>query len=89
MTRWRAESSTSTASATSSPTYPPINSRKVDIVVEIADMKIRGLSATFAEADGLLALIGSNGYLEIAENLGSAAHRLGIAVGDTVVAHAP
>ena len=60
-----------------------------DVVVEIADTTIRGLSTTFADADGLLALIGSHGYLEIAENLGSAAHRLGIAVGDTVVAHAP
>ena len=60
-----------------------------EIVVEIADTKIHGLSATFADADGLLALIDSHGYLEIAENLGSAAHRLGIAVGDTVVAHAP
>ena len=57
------------------------------VVVEIADTKIRGLSATFADAEGLLALIGSHGYLEIAENLGSAAHRLDIGVGDTVVAH--
>ena len=60
-----------------------------DIVVEVADTKIQGLSATFADADGLLALIGSHGYLEIAENLGSAASRLGIGVGDAVVAHHP
>ena len=58
-----------------------------DIVVEVADTKIQGLSATFADADGLLALIGSHGYLEIAENLASAAQRLGIGVGDVVVAH--
>ena len=58
-----------------------------DIVVEVADTKIQGLSATFANADGLLALIGSHGYLEIAENLASAAQRLGIRVGDVVVAH--
>ena len=57
------------------------------IVVEIADTKIHGLSATFADADGLLALIGSHGYLEIAENLGSAAQSLDAGVGDTVVAH--
>ena len=57
-----------------------------DVAVEVADTKIHGLSATFADADGLLALIGSHGYLEIAENLGSAAHSLGIGVGDTVVA---
>ncbi len=58
-----------------------------DIVVEIANTKIHGLSATFADADGLLALIGSHGYLEVAENLGSAAHRLGIGVDDEVVVH--
>ena len=58
-----------------------------DIVVEVADTKICGLRGTFADADGLLALIGSHGYLEIAENLGSAAHRLGIRVGDEVVVH--
>ena len=60
-----------------------------DIVIEVADTKIQGLSATFADAGGLLALIGSHGYLEIAENLSSAAQRLGIRVGDAVVAHHP
>ena len=60
-----------------------------EIVVEVADTKIHGLSATFADADRLLALIGSHGYLEIAENLSSAAQRLGIRVGDAVVAHHP
>ena len=59
------------------------------IVVEVADTKIHGLSATFADADGLLALIGSHGYLEVAENLGSAAQSLEVRVGDTVVTHAP
>ena len=58
-----------------------------DVVVEIADTKIHGLSATFADAEGLLALIGSHGYLEIAENLGSASQWLDVGVGDTVVAH--
>ena len=61
---------------------------KGDIVVEVSDTKIHGLSATFADTNGLLALIGSHGYLEIAENLGSAAHRLGIEVGDAVIVHA-
>ena len=58
-----------------------------DVVVEIADTKIHGLSTTFADAEGLLALIGSHGYLEVAENLGSAAQSLDVGVGDTVVAH--
>ena len=57
-----------------------------EVVVEIADTKIHGLNKTFADAEGLLALIGSHGYLEIAENLGSAANRLDIGVGDEVVA---
>lgn len=59
-----------------------------NIVVEIAGTTICGLSATFADADGLLALIGSHGYLEIAENLGNASHRLNITIGDTIAAHA-
>ena len=58
-----------------------------DVVVEVANTKIHGLRATFADADGLLALVGSHGYLEIAENLGSAADSLDAGVGDTVVAH--
>ena len=60
-----------------------------DVVVEIADTTVHGLSTTFADADGLLALIGSHGYLEIAENLGSAAQSLNVGVGDAVVAYAP
>ena len=59
-----------------------------DVVVEVVNTKIRGLSATFADADGLLVLIGSHGYLEIAENQGSAADSLGVGVGDMVVVHA-
>ena len=57
------------------------------IVVEVADTKIHGLSTTFADAEGLLALIGSHGYLEIAENLGSAVETLDVEGGDTVVVH--
>ncbi len=60
-----------------------------DIVIELADTKIHGLSATFADANGLLALIGSHGYLEIAENLGSAAQSLDVGVGVAVVVHSP
>ena len=58
-----------------------------DVVVEVADTKIHGLRATFADADGLLAFVGSHGYLEIAENLGSAAQSLDVGVGDAVVVH--
>lgn len=44
--------------------------------VEIKGRSIRGLSNSYAEAEGLLALIGSSGYLEIAFKNGSAATEL-------------
>lgn len=56
------------------------------LVVEVAAATIRGLSAKFADANGLLALVGSHGYLEIAENLASAARRLDVSAGAVVVA---
>ncbi len=46
--------------------------------------RIEGLSRTYAEGEGLLALVGSNGRLEIALKNGSAAEALRIAVGDRV-----
>ena len=45
---------------------------------------IRGLSRSYADADGLLAIAGSSGYLEIAAKNGSAAQQLGAAVGTRV-----
>ncbi len=53
-------------------------------VVELADVTIAGLSKTYGDADALLALIGSHGYLEIAEKGGTAARRLGVEVGATI-----
>ena len=53
--------------------------RQADI--EIGGRLIRGLSRTFADGDGLLALIGSHGYLEVALTEGSAAEHLRAAVG--------
>jgi len=55
--------------------------RGEDLRVEIGDTLISGLSRTFAEADGLLALVGSHGYLEIAERNGNAARLLNLGVG--------
>ncbi len=52
--------------------------------VEIGGTSIKGLSRTFADGNGLLALIGSHGYLEIAEANGSAAERLSSGVGSAV-----
>ena len=49
-----------------------------DLIVQIKDVTIRGLSQTFGEqaAGSLVALINSEGFLEIAEVNGSAARRL-------------
>ncbi len=61
------------------------------VQVKIAQQTIKGLSQTYADvaAHGLLALIGSRGYLEIAVNQGSAARRLKAKKGDVVKLTAP
>ena len=52
--------------------------------VEAAGVRIGGISRTYEDGDGLMALVGSHGYLEVAESNGSAAARLGAAVGARV-----
>jgi S-adenosylmethionine hydrolase len=52
--------------------------------IEVAGHTIEGLSKTYAEGSGLMALIGSSVYLEIAIPGGSAAAATGLRVGDTV-----
>ena len=55
--------------------------------VSIAGRTVVGLSATYASAgDGLMALVGSYGTIEIAVRNGSAAAALGVGVGERVVA---
>jgi S-adenosylmethionine hydrolase len=58
---------------------------KSTISVCIAGRTIRGLHRTYAESEGLIALIGSSGYLEIAVNGGHAREVTGADVGDEVV----
>ena len=53
-------------------------------VVETGGVAIVGTSRTYSDGDGLMALIGSHGYLEVAESNGSAAARLGAGVGAPV-----
>lgn len=53
--------------------------------VEVAGACIVGLSGHYAQRNGLLALIGSAGFLEVALNGGNAAAALGVAPGDPVV----
>ena len=53
-------------------------------VVEVASVRPNGPVRTFTDAEGLLALIGSFGYLEVALNGGSAAALLGVGAGEPV-----
>lgn len=55
-----------------------------DITIEIGSHVISGLSRTYGEGEGLLALIGSSGYLEIALKDGSASAHLGVDIGAQV-----
>jgi S-adenosylmethionine hydrolase len=54
------------------------------VTVEVGDQVISGLSRTYAEGRGLLALIGSSGYLEVSLNGGSAQALLDARVGNEV-----
>ena len=53
--------------------------------VDVGGSRIRGLSANYAQGDGLLALIGSYDTLEVALKNGSAAAKLGAHIGDAVL----
>jgi len=57
---------------------------KQAITIEVGKKVIPGLSRTYAEGEGLLALIGSSGYLEISLKEGSAAAFLNAGIGDEV-----
>jgi len=57
---------------------------KEPITVEIGDRVISGQSNTYAEGSGLLALIGSSGYLEVSLRGGSASAFLEAEVGSEV-----
>ncbi len=52
-----------------------------DLTVEVAGRKITGLKRTYAEGQGLIALIGSAGYLEVALPGGNAAEALNADIG--------
>jgi S-adenosylmethionine hydrolase len=55
-----------------------------EIVVEVAGTRVSGLAGAYAEELGLLAIIGSYGYLEVSVRDGSAAARLSAQTGDPV-----
>ncbi|MFA5629356.1 MAG: SAM-dependent chlorinase/fluorinase [Dehalococcoidales bacterium] len=54
------------------------------VIIEIGQEKIKGISKTYAVGAGLLAYIGSSGYLEIALKDGSAVSIFAAKIGDTV-----
>ncbi len=54
------------------------------ITIEVGGQLIFGLERTYAEGGGLIALIGSNGYLEVSLKGGSASSLLDARVGDEV-----
>lgn len=60
---------------------PPVNK---GITVEVKNERIHEIVDTYAAGDGLCALIGSSGYLEIALKNGDAGALLNAAVGDEV-----
>ncbi|MFQ5861097.1 MAG: S-adenosyl-l-methionine hydroxide adenosyltransferase family protein [Dehalococcoidia bacterium] len=58
--------------------------RGTDIQVEIKGRRVRGLSASYAEGEGLLAIIGSYGTLELSLRNGDAARLLRAGLGEPV-----
>lgn len=54
-------------------------------MVEAGGQRIAGISRTYAERPGLLALVGSSEHLEVALSGGSAAQALGLRLGDPVI----
>ncbi len=64
------------------------NLRSIDIrpgsAVEIHNQRIENLSTYYAQSSGLIAVVGSNDYLEISVRDGNAARVLGVNIGDTV-----
>jgi len=55
------------------------------IAVELAGESVPGLVRTYAEPSALVALVGSSGYLEVAQPGGSAADALAVEIGDPVL----
>ena len=54
------------------------------LVLSIASRRVEGPARTFADSEGLMALVGSFGYLEVVLCGGSAASDLGVDVGEPV-----
>jgi len=55
-----------------------------DVMIEVAGYRIQGISDYYAQNKGVMAIVGSSGYLEISLRDGSACGFLGMAVGDEI-----
>lgn len=55
-----------------------------DILIGAAGHSIQGITNYYAEGEGLMAIIGSSGYLEISLKNGNAADFLNIGIGDEI-----
>jgi S-adenosylmethionine hydrolase len=55
-----------------------------DVVVEVAGHSIQGINDYYAQNKGIMAIVGSSGYLELSLRDGSACDFLGTVVGDEV-----
>ena len=56
----------------------------IPLNIKVSNQTIHGLSRTYAESEGLLALIGSSDHLEISVKDGSAHNLLNVTIGDEV-----
>jgi hypothetical protein len=55
-----------------------------DVLVEVAGRRIQGISDYYAQNEGVMAILGSGGYLEVSLRDGSACDFLGMVVGDEI-----
>ncbi len=59
--------------------------RSSRVTVQVLGHTVHGLASTYAHSEGLTALIGSSGFLEIARSGASAARELGAVPGDPII----
>ena len=55
-----------------------------NITIEVGGRRVQGMSDYYAQGEGIMAVVGSSGYLEISLRDGSACDFLGVEVGDEV-----
>ena len=56
-----------------------------DAIIEVAGDRIQGISSYYAQSEGLMAILGSSGYLEISLKNGNACNFLGMGAGDEIL----